>query len=82
MFCLDPTKTGDISEELIGEDVATLENPNSGVIWKYVGHGENRDEKMHSALSNVAVHNGLVITPDDEGLVHCLDEKTGEWLWT
>ncbi|MCA9042933.1 MAG: PQQ-binding-like beta-propeller repeat protein, partial [Planctomycetaceae bacterium] len=81
LFCLDPKQMGDISEELLGEDGAALENPNSGVIWKYVGHGEKRDEKMHSALSNVAVHNGLVIAPDDDGLVHCLDEQTGEWLW-
>lgn len=82
LFCLDPTRRGDISEELLNEDKSTRPNPNSGVVWKFLGHGTSIKDRMHATLSNVVVHNGLVIVPDGEGFVHCLEEATGAWLWT
>jgi len=82
LYCLNPNKLGDISEEIFSKDEEIQPNPNSGLVWKYIDHGEKYEEKMHSALANVAIHKGLVIACDSEGLVHCLDEKTGQWLWT
>lgn len=84
LYCLNPTKQGDISEELLSTDGEILPNANSGIVWKYLGHGdkEKDEEIMHSTLSNVAVHKGFVIACDSHGMVHSLDEQTGEWLWS
>jgi outer membrane protein assembly factor BamB len=36
---------------------------------------------MHGTFANVAVHDGLVIAPDEEGYIHCLDARTGRRNW-
>jgi outer membrane protein assembly factor BamB len=58
-------------------------NPNSGLVWEFtqVGDGKELMDIMHGTVSNVAVHNGLVIATDFSGLVHCLDAKTGKRYW-
>jgi protocatechuate 3,4-dioxygenase beta subunit len=37
---------------------------------------------MHLSNSLPAIHDGLLLTTDLSGLVHCLDVTTGELLWT
>jgi outer membrane protein assembly factor BamB len=58
-------------------------NPNSGLVWEFthVGDGKEFIDVMHGTVSNVAVHNGLVIATDFSGLVHCLDAQTGKRYW-
>ena len=60
-----------------------ISNPNSGLVWEFtrIGDGKIFTDVMHGTMSNVAVHNGLVIAPDQDGLVHCLDAKTGQRYW-
>src|SRR5260221_6079125 len=36
---------------------------------------------MYQSLSSVAVHDGLLISADRGGRVHCLDAKTGKQYW-
>jgi outer membrane protein assembly factor BamB len=66
----------------------TRPNPNSGAIWHYVGtdrSGDGRlafDETFHRSLSSPAIHDGLLFIPDLSGLLHCVDARTGEGLWT
>jgi outer membrane protein assembly factor BamB len=79
LCCVDPTKRGDISSQLDDGSERGRRNPNSGLIWEYVGNG---DDPMHCTLSSVAVHNGILIAPDFSGIVHCLDAVTGWILWT
>jgi outer membrane protein assembly factor BamB len=43
-------------------------------IWSYQGLGRS--------ISTVSVADGLVYVADYEGLLHCVDAKTGEALWT
>lgn len=87
LFCIDPSKTGDISPELETAPGKSKPNPNSGLIWKYTEAPEATsadasERKMHQTISSVAVHRGLVIAPDCSGLVHCLDAATGKHHWT
>lgn len=106
LVCIDATKEGDISSDLvvdaegklvpprrtfaveskIGEKV--ISNSNSGLVWEFGGkiakdHDEQEfEDQMHCSMSSVAVHDGLVIAPDFEGLLHCLDAETGQQYWT
>jgi outer membrane protein assembly factor BamB len=90
LWCIDPTKTGDISKELPdGKDAdgnpKGKPNPNSGVIWDFerTSPGETKGEDtMHRTISTVTVADGLAIAPDFSGFVHVLDAKTGKKLWS
>ncbi len=83
LFCIDPTKKGDISPVLYDEskESKSKPNPNSGVVWQFDGKDLKEVERMHLSLSSVAVHDGLVISVDGYGVVHCLDERTGKLYW-
>jgi len=82
LFCIDPTKSGDISPELDAGGGRGKPNPNSGVLWEFTEAGPGEADRMHLSLSSVAVHDGLVIATDYFGFVHCLDETTGKRHWT
>ena len=79
LVCLDPTRRGDISSELDDGAGGGKPNPNSGLVWEYLGKGT---EAMHLTMSSVAIHHALLIAPDYEGLVHCLNPTTGEHYWS
>ncbi len=76
LYCLDPTKQGDISLELPAGPSQGKPNPNSGVVWRYGGK-----ETFNRTVANVTIHDGLLIAADLYGLVHCLDAKTGQPYW-
>jgi outer membrane protein assembly factor BamB len=108
LWCIDPTKRGDISEMLavnrsdpsqpipvkriqavVEEDGdVAIENPNSGVVWKYTESdldGDGRidfNEQFHRSMSTVAIKDDLLFVPDFSGLVHCVDAQTGKVHWT
>jgi outer membrane protein assembly factor BamB len=80
LWCVDATKSGDISEEL----EKGKPNPNKGVVWHYGGaapKGQDRDYLFGRSISACAVHDGLVYAAEFEGFLHCLDAKTGEHYW-
>jgi len=82
LFCVDPTKVGDISSELEDGKGKGKPNPNSGLVWDYTKVGDKPTEVMFQTTSSVAVYSGLVIALDRAGSVHCLDAKTGKRYWT
>jgi outer membrane protein assembly factor BamB len=82
LCCIDSTKEGDISPELDDGPGKGKPNPNSGLVWCFESAGKRDEDQMHDSLSSVAIADGLVIAPDAEGLVHCLDARTGKTYWT
>ncbi len=66
----------------------TRPNPNSGVVWVYTSDDLNQngkieyDERMHHSNSLPAIHDGLLMTTDLNGICHCLDAATGKLLWS
>jgi outer membrane protein assembly factor BamB len=107
LWCIDPTKRGDISEKLAvnradpkkpipvkrvqavveADGDMAIDNPNSGVVWKYMNHDADGNKKLdfeeqfHRSISTVAIKNDLLFVPDFSGLFHCVDAKTGKTLW-
>lgn len=58
-------------------------NPNSAVVWHYVGENPKKFEQtMHRTCGTVAIKNNLLLIADFSGVVHCLDPKTGKTHWT
>jgi len=108
LWCVDPTKRGDISEKLavnradpkkpipvkriqavVAEDGdIAIDNPNSGVVWKYESNDANGDgkidfeEQFHRSIATVAIKDNLLVCPDFSGLFHCVDAQTGKVHWT
>ncbi len=75
--CIDPSKTGDISVELLTEDKKISANPESGLVWEFTGSASGNDgwkadsknpNVMHSSLGVVSIANGLAIVADLHGM--------------
>jgi outer membrane protein assembly factor BamB len=80
LWCVDITKTGDLSEEL----EKGKPNPDKGVVWHYGGDapkGDPRDYVFGRSISTCAVHDGLVYAAEYDGFLHCLDARTGKHYW-
>ena len=58
-----------------------IPNPNSALVWDFLQCGKAYEQVMHRTMSSVAIAKGLVIVPDIDGAVHCLDAKTGKHHW-
>ncbi len=61
------------------------DNPNSAVVWEYVGEGAEADDfetTMHRTCGTVAIKDDLLFVSDFSGVFHCLDAKTGKAYWT
>ncbi|GIW78602.1 MAG: hypothetical protein KatS3mg105_0409 [Gemmatales bacterium] len=92
LWCIDITKTGDISKDLLisgkpgdpNDPVKTMPNPNSGVIWHFGGVAPEDSDRRFTfgrTLSTCAVHDDLVYAGDMSGYVYCLDANTGKLYW-
>lgn len=81
VFCVDPTKTGDVSREVDDGPGKWKPNPNSALVWEFADEGEKKSTRLHNVRGSVAVADGLVVAADFLGNVHCLDEKTGKRHW-
>jgi outer membrane protein assembly factor BamB len=89
-WCVDLTKTGDVSPELVidatAQPVKTKPNPNSALVWHFGGEirprpQDGREVFMGRSISTCAIYDGLVYIPEYEGYLHCLDARTGKQYW-
>jgi outer membrane protein assembly factor BamB len=85
-WCIDITKTGDISPVADNFDPKSEVNKNSGLVWHYGGAIEPRPKRGRAevfgrTLSTAAIHDGLVYISELIGVIHCLDAKTGQKYW-
>jgi outer membrane protein assembly factor BamB len=91
-WCVDLGKAtkngGDVSPELPsakqGEKGAP--NPKSAAAWQYGGMitpapDEGREYYIGRTMSTASVHDGLCFIAEQEGILHCLDAKTGKEYW-
>lgn len=96
IWCIDATRRGDVSEELLppgpqGAEPAkgdVRSNPNSAVVWSFESQDRNGDgkiqydEEAHRTLCGVAKKGGLLVAADLGGIVQCLDAETGRLHWS
>jgi outer membrane protein assembly factor BamB len=85
-WCIDATKTGDLSPVNDNFDPRSEANKKSGLVWHYGGAvvprpKNDRDIYMNRTLSTAAIHDGLVYIADLESFVYCLDARTGRKYW-
>jgi outer membrane protein assembly factor BamB len=89
LWCIDMTKEGDVSPELVVDDSVfpprTKPNPNSAKVWHYGGKapkGLGRNYVFGRTMSTCAIHDDLVYAAELGGYIHCLDAETGKVHWT
>jgi outer membrane protein assembly factor BamB len=85
-WCIDVTKSGDVSPVNDNFDPKAPENKNSALVWHYGGPinpppKKGRPVVFGATMSTAAVHDGLVYVPEEGGYLHCLDAKTGQKVW-
>lgn len=74
LVCIDATKTGEISSELVdAAETKVTKNPKDATIWEY--------NKINRAISTVSIADGLLYVADFSGYVYCLDAETGKLYW-
>jgi outer membrane protein assembly factor BamB len=85
-WCIDATKTGDVSPVAGNLDARADVNKNSALVWHYGGlvvpePKRGRREVFGFTLSTPAIQDGLVYISEYDGILHCLDAKTGQKYW-
>src|SRR5262249_36423373 len=88
-WCVDITKEGDVSPELVTDNSAfpprTKKNPNSAAVWHFGGPADpakvGRNYHFGRTMSTAAIHDGLVYIAELAGYIHCLDAQTGKKYW-
>jgi outer membrane protein assembly factor BamB len=84
LWCIDITKTGDVSPVEDNFDPKAPANKNSAVIWHVGGKAAaaaGRDHAFGRTLSTCAIHDGLCYAADLDGFFYCFDAKTGKLYW-
>ncbi len=86
-WCIDITKTGDLSPANDDFDPKAEVNKNSGLVWHFGGPVVpkpkllGRESHFGRTISTAAIHDGLVYIADLPGYVYCLDARTGQKHW-
>ena len=83
-WCVDITKTGDLSPVNDNFDPKAEINKNSGLVWHYGGPAQgqsDRDYVFGRTLSTCAIQDGLLYISELAGYLHCLDARTGQKYW-
>jgi outer membrane protein assembly factor BamB len=85
-FCIDITKSGDVSCKNNKFDPKAPENKDSALVWHFGGliqpkPAKGRPDYFGRTISTAAIHDGLVYIPEERGYMHCLDAATGQAYW-
>jgi outer membrane protein assembly factor BamB len=88
LWCVDLTKTGDLSPVNDNFDPKAAVNKNSGLVWHRGGMADpktaqetGRDFVFGRTMSTCAVHDGLLYIAEIAGFLLCLDAGTGQKYW-
>ena len=93
LWCIDPArvpnnKDKDLSPVGDNFDPKAEVNKDAGLVWHHGGMMASkppppeRDIAFGRTMSNIAIHDGLVIAVEIAGYVQCLDARTGKKYWT
>jgi outer membrane protein assembly factor BamB len=84
LWCIDITKTGDLSPVDDNYDPKAEVNKNSGLVWHFggpTGNKTGRKAHFYRTIGGCAVQDGLVYAADLDGFLYCFDFKTGQKNW-
>ncbi|MGE3808028.1 MAG: PQQ-binding-like beta-propeller repeat protein [Gemmataceae bacterium] len=86
LWCIDITKTGDVSPVGDNFDPKAEVNKNSALVWHFGGYLNpkpeiGREVYFGRTLSTCAVHDGLLWIAELDGYAYCLDAETGKKYW-
>jgi len=88
LWCVDITKSGDLSPVKDNFDPKAPENQKSGLVWHYGGAYDNatadkvgRPNVFGRTIGSCAIHDGLLYVADLAGFLHCVDAQTGQPYW-
>ncbi len=91
LWCIDITKEPtnpekDITPANDNFDPKAAVNKDSGLVWHYGGavpddSNYDRNYFFGRTMSTCAVHEGLVYQCEYDGVLHCIDAKTGQQYW-
>jgi outer membrane protein assembly factor BamB len=85
-WCIDTTKTGDVSPKDEKFDPKDPRNKDSALVWHYGGKivpppNRGREIRFGRTMSTCAIHDGLLYISELDGYFHCLDARTGQHHW-
>jgi outer membrane protein assembly factor BamB len=91
LWCIDITKEPTTPEKDISPvndnfDPKAPENKDSGLVWHYGGpvpddSNYDRNYFFGRTMSTCAVHEGLLYECEYDGVLHCIDARTGKQYW-
>jgi outer membrane protein assembly factor BamB len=91
LWCIDITKEPTDKEKDISPvgdnfDPKAAPNKDSGLVWHYGGpvpedSNYERNYFFGRTMSTCAVHDGLCYQCEYDGVLHCIDAKTGKQYW-
>jgi outer membrane protein assembly factor BamB len=85
-WCIDITKTGDLSPVNDNFDAKAAVNKNSGLVWHRGGAVTprpkiGRDVHFGCTMSTAAICEGLLYIAEKDGYLSCFDAATGKEYW-
>jgi outer membrane protein assembly factor BamB len=85
-WCIDITKTGDVSAAKDDYGPKSPANKNSALVWHFGGAAETKTKGGRTVafgptLSMCVVHDGLLYVGEEAGYFYCLDADTGKKHW-
>ena len=86
LWCIDTTKTGDVSPKNDNFDPKAPVNKDSALVWHFGGKivprpKTDRDVHFGRTLSTCCIVDGLLYVADLDGFFYCVDARTGKKLW-
>jgi outer membrane protein assembly factor BamB len=87
LWCVDMTKSGDVSPVNDNFDPKAPVNKNSALVWHFGGkvepppEGTGRKVRFGLTINNCVIYGGLVYAVEEAGFFYCLDAATGNLLW-
>jgi outer membrane protein assembly factor BamB len=85
-WCIDITRTGDVSPAPDNFDPKSPANARSALVWHHGGPANGkvkggRSVNFGQTMATAAVQGGLVYITEEAGYLHCLDAATGQKYW-